>query len=113
MTTRPSGSSSWSLTLRFNSPSSTTTESVRVEPLLQFRLTNPQMFNCRESNDFYIFVSSQKCSGPSTNWIVGTRFPIGVDNSTLVIDKLKGSGEVSAGIQYHFTKWQMCPSKKN
>ena len=37
-----------------------------------------------------------KIAGPSTNWIVGTKLPIGVDNKTLVIDKLKGSGEVGS-----------------
>merc|ERR1712130_2275 len=31
--------------------------------------------------------------GPKTNWIVGTKLPIGVDNKTLIIDRLKGSGE--------------------
>ena len=36
------------------------------------------------------------CAGPKTNWIVGPRLPIGVDNETLIIDKLKGSGEVGA-----------------
>ena len=36
------------------------------------------------------------CPGPSTNWIVGTKLPIGVDDNTLVIDKLKGNGEVGA-----------------
>jgi len=31
--------------------------------------------------------------GPSTNWIVGTKLPIGVDDNTLIIDKLEGSSE--------------------
>ena len=36
-----------------------------------------------------------KCcpKGPSTNWIVGTKSPIGVDSNTVIIDKLRESGE--------------------
>ena len=30
--------------------------------------------------------------GPSTNWIVGTKSPIGVDSKTVIIDKLMESG---------------------
>jgi len=31
--------------------------------------------------------------GPSTSWIVGRKLPIGVDNQTVIIDKLRGNGE--------------------
>jgi len=32
-------------------------------------------------------------AGPKTNWIVGTKSPIGVDSSTIIIDKLASTGE--------------------
>eukprot|EP00092_Neocalanus_flemingeri_P064677 GFUD01078537.1.p1 GENE.GFUD01078537.1~~GFUD01078537.1.p1 ORF type:complete len:111 (+),score=23.29 GFUD01078537.1:138-470(+) len=32
-------------------------------------------------------------AGPKTNWIVGTKSPIGVDSNTYIIDKLTSAGE--------------------
>ena len=50
-------------------------------------------------------------AGPKTNWIVGTKNPIGVDANTFIIDRLTETGEVGEkkdkNLEYNHPAWNI------